>query len=124
MEKELNRLRTLSLKGGQVLTFQPSGNPRVDHNGVDSVCHLVLTDSEVLELTEVLGRQNIRVYELEYPVKEKEEPKIDPPPACYTCFWLDVDGNCGLSMWDPETKNAAREHPLAITHEQNCWKNG
>lgn len=102
-------LRTLRLRGGPPIEVQIPGNPTLQHNGRTSVCSLVLSDEEVVELRQFLESQGLAVdiwdvvgqsvdQERERRLLNEIPDRVWPCGSCPTCSWLDplTEDPCGF----------------------------
>lgn len=130
-------LWTVTIRGGNPQTLQIRGNPTIEHDGGQTVHHLVATQAQIRLLRDLMGVGGCDIEFIpargESPTQRHEraallgrgmEDVVWPSPGCPGCFWFDPtkDDPCRYRAGDPmirtlslETHTKARKDADACT---------
>jgi hypothetical protein len=129
-------LWTITMRGGNPRTFQLRGNPTVEHDGGQTVHHIVATQAQVRLLRDLM---QVEGCEIEFIPARREsstqrheraallgrgmEDAVWPSPGCPGCFWFDPTDSdpCRYRSGDPTTRSLSLEaHEKARTDASAC----
>ena len=123
------------VRGGSPFSLSSQANPALEHDGRDSVGHLVLSPTEAAHVKSFIEDQGgkVTLERREGQTKEQEiermrllgvgrEGTVWPSRLCPQCAWFDplMDNPCGRESWETSSVEAFGKSPKAIQDWENC----
>lgn len=129
-------LYRLWVRKGQPFSFHVRGNPPVEHDGGNTVAHLVLTDQQAEDVATAVTEKGCEWDLIPHGHQTQEQSRerqtllgmqrgdrVWPSAACPSCTWFDPlleDEPCGKAGWAPEMVAAFGESPAAEAALKEC----
>ena len=128
-----HNLYTLWVRGGNPFSLLSQANPSLDHDGGDSVSHLILSLPELGEVKKFIQTQGASVTVSTWAqtdAQEKERLKLLgvgqegrtwPSFLCPECAWFDPleETPCGKKSWDRSVVESFKS-PKAVADWEKC----
>lgn len=131
-----HRLWTFRITGGTPFAIQSPGNPALTHDGVLTVCHLLVSDDQANEITAAAKGSGCTVQDarpMETQTLEQQHErrtllglhgsdKVWPSAKCSACFWFEplAEPSCGLGAWTEEAIRECFNSKMALDAMAAC----